>query len=203
VALLKDAIKRRFHFPVRRLRTRHQTEHIELPPILKDFVVRSSSLETAVVEDSELAQTGSQRLHSPEPSQMDSTGDSDFHPDPNGFQKQPVHAQNGSKGEQKMMIAKLPPELHLNAPKIVSDLRLQESGHVTFTDFNVSDNGDCFLRAGAQVWNNAHASTIEVRRDEDGYHVVIPMSRKYIRGPLPVREDNLPVASVTIGPEGK
>ena len=101
------------------------------------------------------------------------------------------------------MIAKLPPELHLNAPKIVSDLRLQESGHVTFTDFNVSDNRDCFLRAAAQVWNNAHASTIEVRRDQDGYHVVIPLNRKYKPRPLPAREDNLPVASVAIRPEEK
>ena len=101
------------------------------------------------------------------------------------------------------MIAKLPPELYLDAPRMVSDLRLQESGHVTFTDLNVNDDGDCFLRAAAQIWNFAHASTIEVRRDQDGYHVVIPLNRKYKPGPLPVHEDKIPVASVSIGPEAR
>ena len=47
VALLKDAIKRHFHFPARRLGKRHRTERIELPRVLKEFVERSSSLETA------------------------------------------------------------------------------------------------------------------------------------------------------------
>jgi hypothetical protein len=59
------------------------------------------------------------------------------------------------------------------------------------------------LRAAAQVWNEAHASTVEVRRDEDGYHVIIPMSRKYKPGPIPLLQDNLPVVSVTIDPEEK
>jgi hypothetical protein len=38
---------------------------------------------------------------------------------------------------------------------------------------------------------------------EDGYHVIIPMSRKYKPGPIPLLHDNLPVGSVTIDPGGK
>jgi hypothetical protein len=200
VAPFKDAIKRYFHLPVRRLRTRYQTGHIQLPSMLDEPVAQSSSLETK--QNYPVAQTGQKSTYLPAGS--DIKPDSARHTDQIARQEQPVLAQNRTlKGEQKTMTAKLPPELHLNAPKMVSDLRPRESGYVTFTEFNVSENGDCFLKAAAQVWNEAHASTVEVRRDEDGYHVIIPMSRKYKPGPIPLLQDNLPVVSVTIDPEEK
>ena len=44
-----------------------------------------------------------------------------------------------------MITAKLPPELRLDEPGLVSELRPGESGYVVFTDFTVSKDGDCFL----------------------------------------------------------
>jgi hypothetical protein len=102
--------------------------------------------------------------------------------------------------DNRVTTAKLPPELRLNTPRTVSELRSGERGHITFTDLNVSENGDCFLRAPAQLRKTA-LNTIEVRRDDAGYHVVTPGNLKYTLGVVLLIEGKLPVASVAVGPE--
>jgi hypothetical protein len=99
-----------------------------------------------------------------------------------------------------MITAKLPPELRDDAPRKISEMRLGEIAHVLFTDFNVSENGDCFLNAAAELRKKLF-STVEVRRVDAGFHVIVPANTKYKPGAIPLVGEKLPVASVTVGPE--
>src|ERR1700722_6998234 len=83
-----------------------------------------------------------------------------------------------SSGGKTMTTAKLPTELRVDAPSPVSELKSGEPGHAAFTDFLVRENGDCFLRAAAKLRNKS-VNTIVVRRDDAGYHVIIPANIKY------------------------
>jgi hypothetical protein len=98
LGLIKDAIKRHFHFPVRRLRTRHQSERIELPPILAEFAAQRPFLE--ITENNHgFALTGNPRTDPPASSRSELKCGTDINPDQK-FQMQSVHAQNGaSKGD--------------------------------------------------------------------------------------------------------
>jgi hypothetical protein len=102
-------------------------------------------------------------------------------------------------GGETMITAKLPSELRMDAPRTVSELSSGETGHTAFSDFLVRENGDCFLRGAAKLRNKS-VNTIEVRRDDLGYHVIIPANIKYSPGQIPLIEERLPVASITIGP---
>ena len=98
-----------------------------------------------------------------------------------------------------MNTSKLPPELRDQNPRKVSELRPGESGHVIFTDLLVTKDGDCFLRAPAELRRKS-ISTIEVRCDDAGYHVVVPSDIKYTPGAIQWIGAKLPVASIGIGP---
>jgi hypothetical protein len=97
--------------------------------------------------------------------------------------------------------AKLPRELYENRPRSVSDLHPGQSGHVTFTDLNVAENGECYLSAAARLRSKAGKSTVAVRRDEAGYHVVIAANTKYAPGAIRLPRETIPVASIAVGPE--
>jgi hypothetical protein len=96
-------------------------------------------------------------------------------------------------------IAKPQTELHLDAPKLISDLRPGESGYMAFTDFDIQEDGQCFLGVGALLRKEKIPSTIiEVHRDDDGYHVIIPESMEYTLCGSPSFQAEIPVASVTL-----
>jgi hypothetical protein len=105
----------------------------------------------------------------------------------------------GGSAKAEMTTAKLPPELRVDSPRTISGMKSGETGHAAFTDFCVSENGDCFLRAGAKLREKL-VNTIEVRRDEVGYNVVIPANIKYTPGPILLIDRKLPVASIMVGP---
>jgi hypothetical protein len=88
-----------------------------------------------------------------------------------------------SSGGKTMTTVKLPNELRVDAPRPVSELKSGETGHAVFTDFLVRENGDCFLRAAAKLRNKS-VNTIVVRRDDAGYHVIIPANIKYSPGQI-------------------
>jgi hypothetical protein len=100
-----------------------------------------------------------------------------------------------------MKPAILPMELLDKQPRHVRQLRPGETGYIVFTDLTVNRRLECFVAAKAQLRDKGF-SNIEVRRDEKGFHVVIPSDLTY----LPRRIDWLtrlglvPVASVTAGP---
>jgi hypothetical protein len=104
----------------------------------------------------------------------------------------------------EMKPARLPPELLDKQPRRLKQLQPGETGYIVFTHLTVNLRAECFVQAKAQL-RAADFSTIEVRRDEKGLHVVIPADLTY----LPRKVDwlsqlgLLPVASVTVGPSRK
>ena len=98
------------------------------------------------------------------------------------------------------MTAKLPAELRSEKPRLVSELRSGETGYVYFVDLLVNLNEECFLRAGAELRKHDRNIVVEVRRDDAGFHVVIPSDRKYTPEKLISLMEVLPVASISIGP---
>ena len=87
-------------------------------------------------------------------------------------------------------------------PTTISDLSPGEGGHVTFTDLNVSKDGDCYLTAAAKLREKCGSSTVEVRSD-GGYDVVVASNTKYMPGAIVMPREKVPVASVTVDPEEK
>jgi hypothetical protein len=77
-------------------------------------------------------------------------------------------------------------------------MRPGESGHITFTDLYVSKDGDCYLTADARLREKSGSSTVEVRRADDGYHVIIDAQTKYTPGRISIPREKLPVASITV-----
>jgi hypothetical protein len=103
-----------------------------------------------------------------------------------------------------MKPARLPTELLGKQPRRVKQLHPGETGYIVFTDLIVNRRAECFVEARARL-RDADFSSIEVRRDEEGLHVVIPSDLTY----LPRKVDwfsrlgLLPVASVTVVPSRK
>src|SRR5580704_3017728 len=100
-----------------------------------------------------------------------------------------------------MKPAKLPPELVDQQQRRVKQLQPGETGYVLFTDLTVNGRQECFLEAKARLCDS-NISTIEVRRDEQGFHIVIPADLTYRPRKIDwlSRLTLLPVASVTVGP---
>jgi hypothetical protein len=101
--------------------------------------------------------------------------------------------------EPIMTAAKLPPELMDKQPRQVSQLQPGETGYVVFTDLRVNHDMKCYLPAKAELRKKG-GSTIQVRRDETGYHVTVPSVFTY----SPSKSNStfllglVPVASVTV-----
>jgi hypothetical protein len=97
-----------------------------------------------------------------------------------------------------MTTAKLPAELYDHVARSLSELRPEERMFILFTDLKVLENGDCWLKATAELKRRSGINTIEVRRDSSGLHVTISSDIKYLPGTVTFTEDALPVASITV-----
>ncbi|SRR5579883_3338625 len=99
-----------------------------------------------------------------------------------------------------MSPAKLPSELREPIPRRVRDLQPGEAGLAKFTALRVAANGDCFLCLAEQLLDAASMMTMKVERDEKGlYHVTVQRGTTYAPGSLPPDEQDVPVASISVG----
>jgi hypothetical protein len=96
-----------------------------------------------------------------------------------------------------MKTAKLPVELRAETPRLVSELAIGETGHVSLMALLVTPDQDCFLDAKRSL-QKPLLMQMTVRRDEDGFHVVLPSAPEFTAEPLREGMDVLPIASITI-----
>jgi hypothetical protein len=83
-------------------------------------------------------------------------------------------AEKRNEVEPENKAAVLPPELAAGEPRPISQLKPGETGYIVFTEMVVNRNRECFIKAGTRLTEQNGYYTLEVRRDQDGYHVVIP-----------------------------
>jgi hypothetical protein len=93
--------------------------------------------------------------------------------------------------------AKLPPELLAEKPRRVSELAMGETGYVGLFALIVTPDQDCFLDAKGSL-EKPGLMQMTVRRDEDGFHVVLPSAPEHRPQPLLNGIDILPIASIQI-----
>jgi len=94
-------------------------------------------------------------------------------------------------------MAKLPDTLREPKPKLLNDLKAGEEGYVHWQHMAVTENGDCFLLPNSPVENTKSIFRLKVKRQEDGYHVVV-MARQMTWKPKgDAEKDWIPVASIT------
>jgi hypothetical protein len=96
-----------------------------------------------------------------------------------------------------MKTAKLPPEVLAENPRRISELAIGETGYVGLFALIVTPEQDCFLDAKGSL-EKPRLLQMTVRRDEDGFHVVLPCSPEYTPQPLLKGIDVLPIASIEI-----
>lgn len=100
-----------------------------------------------------------------------------------------------------MKAAKLPPELLAPVPRRLIELEDGETSHVVFTAMQVDTFGECFLDPETNLREKRGINIIEVRRDAEGFHVVVyDPDIKYQPRRLDSRDTRIPVASVTFRP---
>src|SRR5690242_5738873 len=72
-----------------------------------------------------------------------------------------------------MMPAKMPEQYVAKPPVPVVQLRAGESGHITFTDVRVHrEDLSAYVKADASLCRRS-INTVEIRHQDDGYHLVI------------------------------
>lgn len=102
-----------------------------------------------------------------------------------------------------MKAAKLPPELLAPVPRRLIELEEGETGHIVFTAMQVDQDGECFLDPETPLREKTGFNKIEVRHDNEGFHVVVSdPDIKYKPGMVDPRQGRIPVASVTFRREG-
>jgi hypothetical protein len=93
--------------------------------------------------------------------------------------------------------AKLPIELRAETPRLLSDLATGETGYVGLRNFIVTPEQDCFLDSKGTL-EKPGLLQMTVRRDEEGFHVVLPSSPKFTAEGVVKGMDILPIASITV-----
>jgi hypothetical protein len=93
--------------------------------------------------------------------------------------------------------AKLPTELLAEKPRRVSELAMGETGYVGLFALIVTPEQDCFLDAKGTLEKRS-LMQMTVRRDEEGFHVVLPSEPEYTTQLLLEGIDVLPIASIQI-----
>ena len=92
-----------------------------------------------------------------------------------------------------MKTAKLPPELLAEKPRRVSELAIGETGYVGVFSLIVTPEQDCFLDAKGAL-EKPRLMQMIVRRDEEGFHVILPSAPEHTPQPLLEGADVLPIA---------
>jgi hypothetical protein len=101
-----------------------------------------------------------------------------------------------------MKSATMPPELVESQHRRVRQLQCGETGYISFTALHVNRRMKCLVEAKADLRPEAF-NTVEVRRDENGPHVVVPSNFAYRPAkvnPIVWWSGLLPVASITVAP---
>jgi hypothetical protein len=93
--------------------------------------------------------------------------------------------------------AKLPAGLLAEKPRRVSELAIGETAHVGLFALIVTPEQDCFLDAKGSL-EKPGLMQMTVRRDEEGFHVVLPSTPEHAPQPLLKGIDVLPIASIEI-----
>jgi hypothetical protein len=93
--------------------------------------------------------------------------------------------------------AKLPVELRAETHRRVSELAIGETGYASLFTLIVTPEQDCFLDAKGSL-EKPRLMPMMVRRDEDGFHVVLPSAPEFTAVPLMKGMDVLPIASITV-----
>jgi hypothetical protein len=71
------------------------------------------------------------------------------------------------------MTAKLPAHLIHPPDEYLTDLPVGEASYIDATDMLVDAHADCYLNPDAVLHDNGE-NRIRVRREKDGFHVIIP-----------------------------
>jgi hypothetical protein len=102
-----------------------------------------------------------------------------------------------------MESATLPVQMIEPERRRIRDLRRGESGYVIFTALRANDRGECFLDTSDWLRKGDGFETLQVRRDEKGFHVVVPSDLQVLRLKRGYRIafffSSARVASVTVG----
>jgi hypothetical protein len=85
--------------------------------------------------------------------------------------------------------AKLPAECLAQKRRLISDLAL--------TALIITPDHDCFLDSKGTLEKRL-LMQMTVRRDEEGFHVVLPSAPKFTAQPLFKGTEMLPIASITV-----
>jgi hypothetical protein len=80
---------------------------------------------------------------------------------------------------------------------MISELAMGEIGHVSLRDLIVTPEQDCFLDAKATLQEPGLLKTT-VRRDEDGFHIVLPGKPDYSTQSVVKGMDVLAIASIAV-----
>lgn len=96
-----------------------------------------------------------------------------------------------------MTTAKLPIELRAETPRLLSELAMGETGYVGLRNFIVTPEQDCFLDPKGTL-EKPGLLQMTVRRDEDGFHVVLPSTPEFTAEQVVKGTDILPIASISV-----
>jgi hypothetical protein len=93
--------------------------------------------------------------------------------------------------------AKLPAECLAHKRRLISELAIGETGHAWLTALIVTPDHDCFLDAKGTL-EKPLLMQMTVRRDEEGFHVVLPSAPEFTAQPLFKGAEMLPIASIEV-----
>jgi hypothetical protein len=79
--------------------------------------------------------------------------------------------------------AKLPAECLARKRRLISDLAIGEAGNAWLTALIITPDHDCFLDARGTL-EKPLLLQMTVRRDEEGFHVVLPSAPEFTAQPL-------------------
>jgi hypothetical protein len=96
--------------------------------------------------------------------------------------------------------AKLPVELRAKTRRLISELAVGETGYVGLRSFIVTSDQDCFLDSKGTL-ETPGLLQMTVRRDEKGFHVVLPSAPEFSTEQVIKGMDVLPIASIVISRE--
>jgi hypothetical protein len=96
-----------------------------------------------------------------------------------------------------MTTAKLPVELRAKTRRRISELAMGETGYVGLGSFIVTTDQDCFLDSKGTL-QTPGLLQMTVRRDEDGFHVVLPSAPEFAAEQIVNGADILPIASIKV-----
>lgn len=99
-----------------------------------------------------------------------------------------------------MNTVRLPAELRAETPRLLLELAVGETGYVGLRALIVAPDLDCFLDPRGAL-ERPGLLQMKVRRDEEGFHVVLPAGPHFTPEQIMNGMDVLPIASVVISKE--